>query len=313
MRASFLYVLLVLLTVSWGLNVIAIKIVVSQFSAVTITALRIMTAFLAIAPFLYYRKIFRTLPKSEMLSIVAIAVFGVLGHQYFLSVGLEHTTAANGGLILGTVPIATSIAAAIFLGDRLTASRIIGLLLGFFGVAMIVLAKSSGVLTVSFGDLYVCLAVVTQAISFILIKRLSENVDSAYITSLSQLFGALMLFTLSLGLEPEGLQSLSNGTTTAWLVFLASGIISTGLGHLVYNHAIQEIGAGKSALFLNLTPFFSLVGAYFFFGEKILISQALGFILIVSGVLLGTGAIEQVWSKRKKVKGKAGHFTSHTN
>lgn len=299
MSRIFLYILLVSVTMIWGFNVVAIKLLVTYFSAVTITSLRILLAFVAIVPLLFHWHLFKRLNKKEVSTIILIAIFGVFGHQYFLSVGLEHSSATNGGLILGTVPIATTIAAAIALGDRLSFYRIMGFLLGFFGVAVIVLAKS-GSLSITFGDLYFCLAVVTQAISFIMIKKVSNSVNSVYITSLSLLFGGAMLFALSSSIEPNGLQSLSNGSPWVWLVFIASGILASAFGQMGYNYAIQQIGPGKSALFLNLTPFFSLVAAYLFMGEKILISQFIGFILIVTGVLLGTGAIEQFFNKNNQ-------------
>lgn len=294
MKGSFLYLILIFVMMVWGLNVIAIKVVVSQFSVITITSLRIFTAFLTLLPLIFYRKLFRKLPKREFLYIFGVATFGVLGHQYFLSVGLNHTSATNGGLILGAVPIATSIAAAIFLGDKLTVGRVCGLLLGFSGVATIILASSQGAFTISFGDFYLCLAVLTQALSFVMIKKVSATVDTAYITVLSQIIGAFMLLSISFYIEPAGLSTLKGGTSTVWLIFAGSAIISTALGHLLYNYAIQQLGAGKSAIFLNLSPFFAIIGASLFLGEKIVTTHWVGFILIVSGVLLGSGMLDQL-------------------
>lgn len=302
MRGPYIYLILVFVMLVWGFNVVAIKIVVSTFSVVTITALRILTAFLALLPMLLYRKLFRVLTKKEFLYVFGIGLFGVLGHHFFLSTGLKLSTAANGGLILGAVPIATSIAAVLFLGDKVTISRVLGLLFGFSGVATIMLAGSHGAFAISIGDIYLCLAVVTQAISFIMIKKVSKSVDTAYITGISQFMGAIMLLSLSFMIEPGGLATLKGGTSVAWIVFFASGIIATGLGHLLYNKAIQQIGAGEAALFLNLSPFFALVGAALFLGERIVIGQWLGFILIVAGVLLGSGIIEQLRTKQLRVK-----------
>ncbi|WP_318617143.1 DMT family transporter [Sporosarcina sp. YIM B06819] len=294
MKRPLLYSLLVIVMMIWGFNIIAIKIIVSTLPTITITALRVFMAFLALLPILYYKKLFRILSKKEMAYVLGIALTGVLGHQVFMSVGLNYTTATNGGVILGTVPIATSVAAILFLGDKLTISRVLGLLFGFSGVTFIMFANASVPIGFSIGDLYMCIVVVLQALSFVLIKRLSESVEVIYITGITQLFGFGMLLSLSIVIEPNGISLLKYGSTTVWLLFLGSGLIATGLGHLLYNYAIQQVGASKSALFLNLSPFFAILGSALFLGEPIFAGQWIAFGLIVIGVILGAGMLEQI-------------------
>lgn len=107
-------------------------------------------------------------------------------------------------------------------------------------------------------------------------------------------------------MEPDGLLSLANGTGSLWMIFLASAVLATALGHMIYNKAIQQIGAAESAIFINLNPLFSLLGAYLFLGESISLSQILGFSLIVLGVILGSGMLDEsrVLSRRSKALGK---------
>jgi drug/metabolite transporter (DMT)-like permease len=54
---------------------------------------------------------------------------------------------------------------------------------------------------------------------------------------------------------------------------------------------------------MNLVPFFSLVGAALFIGKKIVFAQIIGFVLILLGVLLGSGTIEE-WLHTSKQKRK---------
>jgi drug/metabolite transporter (DMT)-like permease len=120
------------------------------------------------------------------------------------------------------------------------------------------------------------------------------------------LFGSVLLFIISLWMEPDGLSSMTNWTPSLWVIFLASAVLATALGHMFYNKAIQQIGAAESAIFINLNPLFSLLGAYLFLGESISHSQIMGFILIVIGVFLGSGVLDEsgVLSRRSKALGK---------
>jgi len=297
MREKLLYVQLLFVMMIWGFNVIAIKIIVQQFSAVTITSLRIFLAAIVVWLLLLNQKKIRLPQKREIQFILLAMVTGIVGHHYFLSVGLIGTTAVNAGLIFGIVPLLTSILAALMLREPLTFLRIIGIIIGIIGVSIIVLTGKQGIY-LSNGDLYIFIAVIFQALSFIYIKKATKTMDAVLTTAYMLLVGSFFLFIISLIIEPDGLSSLKNGTILGWSVFLLSAIIATGLGQILYNHAIQYIGAGKTAIFLNISPFFSLIGSYLFLGEHISITHIFGFILIVGSVLLGSGIADHYIYKR---------------
>lgn len=146
MRLSVIYTTIVFVMFLWGLNVVAIKVIVDQFPAVTITSLRVFTAAIVVWLILWCTKEIRLPRKREFFFILFATLTGVVGHHYFLSVGLTETTASNSGLILGTVPLTTSILASILLKEKLTMLRIIGLLIGLGGVSIIVLFGTGGTL-----------------------------------------------------------------------------------------------------------------------------------------------------------------------
>jgi drug/metabolite transporter (DMT)-like permease len=302
MRQNYLYLLLIAMMAIWGFNVIAVKIVVSEFPPVTITAFRVFIAFLALAPFIYYKKLYRKLTRKEWFYVIGISIFGIFGFQYFMSVGLNDTTATNAGIILGASPIATAIAAAIFLKDKLTIQRGLGFVLGFIGVTIIILAGSNEGFSISMGDVYLCIAVLVQTVSFILIKKASETLNTMFMTGISLLIGSFIIWITGFITEPNGISQIPGGSGVAWGLLFFSGFIATGLGYLIVNSAIQQVGAGNSAIFLNLSPFFSVISAYFVLQESIHMSHWAGFGLIVIGVLLGAG-IGQVKSNKESTVG----------
>lgn len=114
------------------------------------------------------------------------------------------------------------------------------------------------------------------------------------------LIGSGILFIISLFQEPNGLKLISNGTLEIWMIFLASAVIATAIGHMIYNGAIGKVGVTEAAIFINLSPFFSLVGAVIFLDEKITLAQLIGFLLILVGVILGSGAIEEFLRQAKQ-------------
>jgi drug/metabolite transporter (DMT)-like permease len=304
MKAYQTYIILVLVMIAWGLNVTATKILVTNFLPLTITGIRVLTAGLSVLLLLALIKKVRKLTRREFYYVFLASLFNVVAHHYFLSIGLTATSATHGGLILGLSPILTTIFAIIFLGTPLTLLRTIGLILGFSGAAIIVL--QGGTLTgFAFGDGYLFLSALAQAISFILIKRVSHTLDPRLMTGYMLVIGSLFIIVISFFKEPGGYADLASATPSIWLIFLGSAVIATAMGHMMYNDAMGKIGAAEASIFINLNPFFALIGAALFLNETIRFNHVLGFLLIISGVLLGSGAIEEFRNRRIRRKNAA--------
>lgn len=297
-----LYLLLVLVMASWGLNVTATKVLVAHFPPITMTSFRIFTAAVAVFIFLIAIGKFRLPTRRELGYIFAGSLFNIVLHHYFLASGLTMTTGTNGGLILGIGPILTAILAVIFLREAISIPQLIGLVSGLLGVSLIVLTGGQGLSGASLGDIYVFIAILSQCFSFIIIKRISGSLDPRLMTAYMLLIGSILLFFTSLIEEPNGLAQMSGHSPSLWLLFLASAILATAFGNLIYNFAVGQIGPSKTAIFMNLNPFFSLIGAALFLNEQISFMQILGFLLIIIGVVLGSGALSELIRARKRIR-----------
>lgn len=305
MKNLRIYLILTGIMLLWGLNVTALKVIVSNFPPITITSLRVFTAGITVFIILFFLKIVRLPSGKEWLYIIAGSILNVTGHHLFLGIGLKETSAVNGGLILGLGPLLTALMAILFLGKRLTYVRTIGFIFGGIGVSLTVLAGSTGLSGMSIGDLNVFLAIFFQAISFIIISKASRTLDPRLLTGYMLVFGSILLFFIGLWKEPNGLSNIGNGTIGLWSVFLASAIFATAVGHMLYNYAIGQTGPAEASIFLNLNTFLSILFAAIFLGESITSSHLLGLIFIVSGVIFGSGALEELMLKNRAKRNTA--------
>ncbi|THE13252.1 DMT family transporter [Bacillus timonensis] len=293
MQKQFLYGILLFVMMAWGLNIVAIKILVQNFPPFTITGLRILAAGLVIFVFLYVKKDLQKMNPHEFGYVALSALTGILGHQALLSIGLVNTSATNGASILALIPLVTNLLAVLFLKARMTFLKICGVLFGMIGIYFILVLGGGSFTELSNGDLFVFLSVIAQALSFIFIRKASYTLNPKTITCYALLMGAGFLVMLSFAVEGQSIHQIGAAPSYVWWVFIASAIISTGIGNLCYNFAISQLGAGETAIFLNLSPFFSLVGSVLFLNEAFKWIQLVGFILIVIGVLLGTELFER--------------------
>ncbi|WP_332630240.1 DMT family transporter [Halalkalibacter flavus] len=295
----FTYGIVFFVMIIWGLNVVMLKVLVEAFPPITMTVFRIMAAGVATAAIILGSRIMRKLTKKEWKYTLLGALFGVIAHHYFLAMGLTMTNASNAVLILALLPLSTSILAVIFLGDRLTRWRIVGIGLGFIGVLFI--QGGGGDRAISLGEMYIFIAMFVQAISFIYIKKATATLDSKQMTSMMLLIGSVGLLVISFLLEPGSFGRMIGAPLGVYVIFFVSAIVATAVGHFLFNAAIQKIGAGQTAIFNNFVPFFGLISSAIFLNEQVYWYQTFGFIFIVVGVLFGTGYIENAWMKQKTI------------
>ncbi|WP_077329183.1 DMT family transporter [Virgibacillus siamensis] len=295
-----IYILLLVVMLMWGLNVSAIKVLVSAIDPILLTSFRVMTAGIMVLIICKIMGIFRLPYKHEWLTILYIAVFNVILHHSLVAVGLEITSGINGGLILGTMPLVTVLMAFIVLRQRITWLRMSGFILGFIGVVMTTLSGAGGLAAVSIGDVIVFIGVLVQGFSFMLISKLKPTLDPRLVTGYMLTLGAVVIFLVSQAFG-AGIHQITN--LIAWplgAIFLFSAIFATAFGHMTYNYAIKKVGPAETAIFINLNTLFAVTGAAVFLHEVIKINHIIGFLFILCGVFIGTGALEHVIKNRKQ-------------
>src|SRR5699024_6799724 len=205
--------------------------------------------------------IFRLPTKAEWKTIGIITIFNVVLHHSFLAIGLTKTSGVNAGIILGAAPLMTMVLAIVFLRNHVAKLRVIGFFLGFIGILITSIAGTDGIANISFGDLFVLLCMIAQAISFILISKLNPTFDPRLLTGYMLLTGSFVIFIVSLFIEGDLTQISKLFHWKLGLIFLFSAVIATAFGHMVYNFAIRNVGPTETTIFVNLNTLFALIGA----------------------------------------------------
>lgn len=294
-----IYSLVFIVTAFWGLNIVIIKVLVEYLPPQTMTAFRLMMAGVTALIVIILGKSSRRLSKKEWVYTLFGCVFGVILHHGLIAVGLTMIDASNASLILALVPLTTAILGVLFLGEQLTKLRVIGFILALTGVFFIQ-GGSFNNMSLSQGELILFIAMLVQAISFIFVRKATETLDSKQVTTIMYLAGSIGLLIISFITEPGGVSEMTSAPSFIYFLFVVSGLVATGIGYIVFNAAIQQIGAGPTAIFNNFVPFFGLVFSALFLNETIKNSQLIGFAFIVAGVLFGTGYIEKLREKKHK-------------
>lgn len=293
-----IYGMLTFVMVMWGLNLPMLKYLLGFVSPVTMTSVRIFTAGIIVFLILTALRIVRMPRRAEWKYIIPGMLLNVVGHHYFLNNGLTMTSGTNAGLILGTGPFLTAVFSSILIRVFPTKVQWLGVFLGLAGVSSVVLADG-GLSGISRGDVYVFLSILVQVLSFLIVAKAAATLDPRLLTAYMLILGGSTLFVISLAAEPGGFAAFGSVPPKFWLIFALSAVFGTAVSHMLYNYSVGKAGPTKAAIFMNLNTVVALAGSALFLGELITPCHLLGLLLIITGVLLGSGAAEDVWKKRR--------------
>ncbi len=175
-----------------------------------------------------------------------------------------------GGLINGTVPMWSFIAAAVLLKgtDRFTWRRAAGVLTGLVGLAVI-LGPSSFTFQNNLSTLYGAMALLMMAWSYALGNVLTKKimVDDKH-TSLAAntfhqyLFSAIILLGLAWMLEPA--PQISDFSAVVIISILCAGVFSSAIAFLLLLALLKRWGATRTAAISYVTPVIAMVGDLIF-------------------------------------------------
>lgn len=258
----------VLLGSIWGASFLFMRLGAAEFGAVPTAGLRVAIAAVFLLPLLLARGQWSALaqhwPKIFLLGLLNSGIPFACYAYALLSI-----TTGLSSLLNATVPLFGALVAWVWLKDRPHGLKVIGLLIGFVGVAMLAWGKasfkpdasglSSGWAVVA--CLFACLC---YGISASFTKRYFGGIPSLAIATGSQIGAALGLLLPALWLWPAQMPS-----TKAWLALLAVGVLCTGIAYVLFFRLIENIGAAGSLTVTFLIPVFAVIYGAVFLNESV--------------------------------------------
>lgn len=283
-------VLLPLMTsVLFSGSYIAGKYTTLDLGPLTTTLLRYLVALTFLSSLLVHYKLRAlVLRRRDIAPALLLGLFGIVGYHYFFFLSLRYTEVANTAIINAMSPIVTSVAAAFLIKERLSRRNYAGLVVAFIGVLILLCDGNLDViLAVRFnkGDLLMLLSVVSWVVYALLIRSMLDRYSGFTLTFYATLFGVLMLLFLAPQEAPLGdIQTISRESL---LSILYMGIFASGLGYLLYNLSIREIGATRTSSFVySVIPLVVAVLAWLFFQQSITPAMVVSMALILIGLHL---------------------------
>lgn len=206
-------------------------------------------------------------PRRFWAGTLALAAFGTFLASAAMFLAPGRTGAGIASVLGNTGPLMVIVLAALFLGEPVTRTKLVALLLGTLGVSLIAWpALTDPARSGAAGAAFPLLAAAGAAGSSVLLKRLEVGDAVLAVAAWQLLLGSVPLLAASAGLERAGAVRWE-ATFLALLLFLA--LVGTAFALSLWYWLVQREDVGRLTLILFLVPVLGLALAGFLFDERI--------------------------------------------
>lgn len=280
-----------MLAAIWGSSFLFMRMGAVEFGPLPTAAVRVAIAALFLLPLVWLRGLLPEL-RQHWRRTFLVGLFNSGIPFACISFALLSISTGLSAILNATVPMFGALIAWAWLKDKLTAWRVLGLVIGFAGVALLAWDKAglkpgaSGVAP-GWAVLACLMAGVFYGLSASYTKRYLAGLPSLVTAAGSQIGATLGLALPAFWLWPARMPGAS-----AWLALLAVGVVCTGIAYILFFRLIENAGPQRALSVTFVVPVFAVLYGVLFLGESVT-PWMLGCAgVIVGGTALATGLLK---------------------
>lgn len=221
------------------------------------------------------------LARRDLPAVGGFALLGVTIFYWSYFRAVELGGAALAAILLYTAPAWVALAAALWLGERLTARKSLAVGLTLVGIALVALGSGAGGESIAAARgpalAWGLLAGVAYAAYYLFGKRYFVRYDASTLFAYALPLGAVLLLPAVTFAPKAGAE---------WLVLLFLGAVPTYGAYLLYSAGLARVEATRAATVATLEPVVAAALAYAVWGEALRGRGYLGAALVLAGVLV---------------------------
>ncbi len=263
---------------------------VQDFGPLPTSAVRVAVAAASLLPLVYLRGLWPQL-RANWKPLLLIGVFNSGIPFACFAFALMSITTGLSAILNATVPLFGALVAWVWLKDRPNASRVLGLAIGFAGVALLTWDQAS--FRPSSGGIAPAWAVLACLVAT-LCYALAANASKLYLGGLHSLVtaaGSCLGAALGLALPAIWLWPAHMPGLQAWASVTVAGVVCSGIAYVLYFRLIEKTGPARTVAVTFLIPLFALLYGTLFLGEAVTARMLWCGLVVLLGTALSTGLL----------------------
>ncbi|MDR2789122.1 MAG: DMT family transporter [Candidatus Accumulibacter sp.] len=273
--------LLALLSLFWGANWPIMKMVLTEVPPLYFRAVCLLSGGLGMLILARVGGVPLRVPAGQWGRVLWLGAFNVTALHTPLIFGVLLLPSGRAALLGYTMPLWSTLLSMRFLGERLTARAVFGLLLGLAGIAVLMGGSVEGMLQAPVGVACMLLSAWNWAIGVVLFKRLPVAMPISSLTGWMLLTGSVPIFALAIPLETSRLVAPSLWPSLGMLYNVS---IAFMFCYWAWNRIMRMVPVSVSSLSSLATPLIGVLCGVIFLGEPLGWREVSASLLILSAV-----------------------------
>ena len=277
----------VALAAIWGSSFLFMRLGGAEFGVVATAGMRVAIGALVLMPVLRLSGYWSVL-RRRAAPILFIGLLNSALPFVLFAYAVSSISTGLSAILNATVPLFGAVIAWLWLRDRPSAGRIVGLVIGFTGVVLLAAEHAS---FKPGGTGWAVLACLLATVCY----GFAASFTKKYLTGVHPLAtatGSQIGATLGLALPTLWFWPAHNPGATSWLAIAALGIVCTGLAYILFFRLIDQLGPARAITVTFLVPVFAILYGTLLLGESLTWWMVTCGAVVVFGTALATGVLK---------------------
>jgi drug/metabolite transporter (DMT)-like permease len=275
---------ILVLALVWGCNWPILKIGVTEIAPLTFRSLTLPFAALGMFMITLWSGESIRIPREWWGRLAILAFLNIAGWNGFVLFGVQQLPAGRSAIIAYTMPIWATLIAMLVLHESLNRRKIVGLLLGMLGMAILLGDDLRHIRTAPTGALLILAAAILWALGTVLLRKWKPPFAQNALSGWMMLLGWLPLVILAPFFDPHPANYLTTLSTKAWFAVAYNIVLAGTLAHWAWFTLARTLPVAVSSLSSLPVPVVGVFAGMLFLGERPGVTEFVALALVLASL-----------------------------
>jgi drug/metabolite transporter (DMT)-like permease len=294
--------MVLIVTVSWGMNYPIMKYVVNSYPPSAFRAYTFIVGFISIGLYAYFKGISLAVISAERWPVFKLSMFNMVGWHLPMIYGVSMLNSGRAAIIGYTMPVWALVASALLYKEKINARSLVSIVLAMAAALLLAWGSRQQWGNHPLGVGVMLVAAVIWGIGNAMMKNAKLALHGVALTFWALFIAFVFFLCITIAFETD---QWAWPNLLQWLAILYGGVITFALSYVAWFHVARKLSAVSSGLSIMLVPVFGVTGGALVLGESVTIPDVSALFLILIAmvvVLTPTFSIQQIFQRIKRAK-----------
>ena len=275
--------MVLIVTVSWGMNYPVMKFVVNSYPPSAFRAFTFLIGCMALGSYAYFKGISIFVPKHERKALFKLSLFNMVGWHLPMIYGVSMLNSGRAAIIGYTMPVWALLASAVLYREKITITALLGIALAMSAALLLAWGSAGEWGNHPIGIAVMLVAAITWGVGNAMMKNSKLSVSGITLTFWALLIAFFFFLAITIIFERDLWEW---PTLMQWLAILYGGVITFAVSYVAWFHVARKLSAVSSGLSIMLVPVFGVTGGALILGEAVTMPDIIALVLILLSMLV---------------------------